>query len=349
MAVIDADAHVLESEATWAYMEGTDRRHKPEVVDKPEGPDRGTPMWLVDGKLQRMRQPPRMSSLIGDPPPDSSAFLADVDARLRHMDQLGTDKQVIYPTLFISPLTANPEVELALARSYNRWLSDIYAQSSGRLPWIAVLPLLSIERAVEELRVAREHGACGAFMRCAEPANRRVDNPYFFPLYEEAQRLDVPICVHSANGSPELTSLFEDDSGFARFKLAGVGAFHALLFTCVPERFPRLRFGFIELSAQWVPYALHDLRRRLRSRGEEPPGEGILRQNRVYVACQTDDDLPYVIRYAGEDNLVIGTDYGHADTSSEILGLQTFQRQSSVSEATRRKILDDNARALYGI
>src|SRR5438309_5857974 len=145
-------------------MDGPDRTYQPVIVEKRGGPDKGERFWLIDGKLQRMRQAPRFSELVGEAPPDSSAFLDDVDARLRHMDELGTDKQVIYPTLFISPLTTNPEVELALVRSYNRWLGDIYARSRGRLPWIAVLPLLSIERAVEELRVAREQGACGVFM-----------------------------------------------------------------------------------------------------------------------------------------------------------------------------------------
>ena len=50
--------------------------------------------------------------------------------------------------------------------------------------------------------------------------------------------------------------------------------------------------------------------------------QNIIRDNRVYVACQTDDDLPYVLKYSGEDNIVIGSDYGHADTSAEIEALR---------------------------
>jgi predicted TIM-barrel fold metal-dependent hydrolase len=75
----------------------------------------------------------------------------------------------------------------------------------------------------------------------------------------------------------------------------------------------------------------------------------VLRQNRIYVACQTDDDLPYVLKYAGEDHLVIGTDYGHNDTSSEILALRKLKADGTVSPAVVNKILDDNARALYGL
>ena len=75
----------------------------------------------------------------------------------------------------------------------------------------------------------------------------------------------------------------------------------------------------------------------------------VLRQNRIYVACQTDDDLPYVLKYSGEDHLVIGTDYGHNDTSSEILALRKLKEDGTVPPEIVNKILDDNARALYGL
>ena len=67
------------------------------------------------------------------------------------------------------------------------------------------------------------------------------------------------------------------------------------------------------------------------------------------MACQTDDDLPYVLQYSGEDNLVIGSDYGHADTSSELEALRHLKQQGKLSAQVIDKILDDNARALYGL
>lgn len=51
----------------------------------------------------------------------------------------------------------------------------------------------------------------------------------------------------------------------------------------------------------------------------------------------------------GDDNLVIGTDYGHADSSTELFALRTFSQLEALPAETRRKILDDNARALYGL
>ena len=119
--------------------------------------------------------------------------------------------------------------------------------------------------------------------------------------------------------------------------------------SCVPTLFPKLRWAFIELSAQWVPYVLNDLRLRLKKKKGKALPDNALAANNIYVACQVTDDLPYVLTYAGEDNLVIGTDYGHADTASEIEALRLLKKNGEVAPRIIDKILSDNARALYAI
>ncbi|HEY1268709.1 MAG TPA: amidohydrolase family protein, partial [Candidatus Binatia bacterium] len=64
---------------------------------------------------------------------------------------------------------------------------------------------------------------------------------------------------------------------------------------------------------------------------------------------QTDDDLSYVLKYAGPDNLVIGSDYGHADTASELDALRNLKQSGEVAAGVIDKILDDNPRSLYGL
>ncbi len=117
------------------------------------------------------------------------------------------------------------------------------------------------------------------------------------------------------------------------------------------QQFPDLRWGFLEAAASWVPYLITDLGARLDRTGTRKLDEkaDVLRRNRFYVACQTEEDLPYILQYAGEDHIVIGSDYGHADTSSQLEALNILQRDEGVSAEARRKIVDDNARALYGL
>jgi predicted TIM-barrel fold metal-dependent hydrolase len=67
------------------------------------------------------------------------------------------------------------------------------------------------------------------------------------------------------------------------------------------------------------------------------------------VTCQTDDDLDHVLGYAGEDNLVIGTDYGHADNAAEIEALRKLRDDGKVPARVIDKILQDNPSAFYGM
>jgi predicted TIM-barrel fold metal-dependent hydrolase len=338
---IDADAHVLETEQTWESMDGAERKYRPKIVASNNG-NSADEYWLVDGTL-RLK-----SGNVGRNTPQASREMRDVTARLKHMDELGVDVQVLYPTLFLIPLTPRPEVELALCRSYNRWLAGVWNQAKERLRWAAVVPLMTMDQALAEARFAKENGAAAIFMRGTE-GDLLLSDPYFFPLYEEAQRLDLAIGVHAANGSATLYNYYKYESvGFSKFKLNCVGAFHSIVIDRIPDRFPKLRIGFLEISAEWLPYASTDLAKRFRIKGKELPKD-FLRQDRIYVACETTDDIPYIVNKLGEDNIVIGSDYAHADSATELLAIHTLSADPRLTPALAKKIVRDNARALYGL
>jgi predicted TIM-barrel fold metal-dependent hydrolase len=339
MLTIDADAHVIENESTWEYMLESERQFRPKIVGSKNAKE-AFDYWLVDGHLI-----PRNN--VGRELPVTAREMTDPKLRIRHMDELGIDLQVIYPTFFITPLSRRPDIDLALCRSYNRWMADIVRQAPNRFRWVLVPPLQSTDHILEELKFGKENAACGIYLRGLE-AERILSDPYFYALYQHASDLDLPICVHSANGAFTTYDFYADDPGFCKFKLAVIGAFHSLVFHGIPQRFPKLRIGIIEVSSQWIPYAFHDLARRFSRRGKILPKD-LLKENRVYVTCQTDDDLDHVLTYAGEDNLVIGTDYGHADNASEIEALRKLRNEGRLSSEVIDKILDANPRALYGL
>jgi predicted TIM-barrel fold metal-dependent hydrolase len=352
MVVVDSDAHVIETEHTWDYMDGSDAKYRPKIVSA----DDGSNYWLIDGKIRGRARGPVGAKGLSDKvarkmvTDDAKRFMEDIPGRIAHMDELGIDVQVLYPTMYISRMCDEPDTEAALARSYNRWLADIWAEGEGRLRWTCILPLSTMSEAMEELRFSKDHGACGVTMRGIEDDRLLVD-PYFFPLYEEASRLGVPITVHIGNSNRMYDEVWSKDAAggtFGRLRTVSLAACHALITNSIPEMFPTLRFGFIEASAQWVPYMIHDLRRRLETRGRELAGEP-LKDNRIWVTCQTDDDLPYVLKYAGEDNLLIGTDYGHQDQSSEIEAMRVMREKGEVEPRIVDKIMGDNAVAFYGI
>ncbi|MDX1484179.1 MAG: amidohydrolase family protein [Alphaproteobacteria bacterium] len=349
MGSVDADAHVIESPLTWAHIAEEDARHTPLILDQTWGPNlkgnaggRATQYWLMDNRVRKK------DSNVGLDTSVESRELQDIQARIDHMDSLGIDIQVLYPSVFLRPAVRTAAAELALVKAYNRWLADVNAHAPERLRWVALPPLLSPPEVIRaELARAKDHGACGIFMRGLE-WDKPVGDPTFFPLYEIAGELDLAVCFHSGNNSAVHHDLFLEDTSFTTFKLAVVGAFHSLIEKDIPGKFPDLRWGFVEVSAQWVPYVCHDLRYRLLRLGRCPP-DRLLEENRMFVACEVTDDIPYILSYAGEGQIMLGTDYGHHDPSTEINAFTLIRQRPDLTAEQVAKITDANPRALYGI
>ncbi len=335
MRNIDSDAHVIEGPHSWAFMQGADAAFAPQTFARD-----GKEFWQVDGTVIRR------DDNMGRDTQAASRDLSDVGARLKHMDELGIDIQVIYPTLFLRPYTKNPAVELAVSRGYNRWMADVWRQGGGRLRWVALMPYGTMSALKDEMAFAKDNGACGIYMRGYEH-DRRLPDPYFHPLFDLCGTFDLPVCLHSASGSPIMSEFFGGDN-FNKFKLAIVGTCHALIAEGVPSMFPRVRWAFIEVSAQWIPYVLNDLTLRMKRLGR-PLAEHPFKDNNIFVACQTTDDLPYILKFAGEDNLVVGTDYGHADTATQIEALRFIRENKDIGQSAIGKMLSDNAARLYGL
>lgn len=357
MPTIDSDAHVVETDRTWDYMDRADQKYRPRIV-RPHG-EAGPEYWFIDGKIRglvrivmtakEMDEVAERTGRVMNTAKETRE-MENVPARLRHMDQLGIDIQVLYPTIFIEQVSDKPDWEIPICKGYNRWLADIYRQGQGRLRWICVLPLLDMSAALEELRFCKQHGACGVFMRGIE-GHRLITDPYFYPLYEEVSRLGMAIGVHVGNGNPanlDLVSQYNGGGSFWKFRIPVIGACHSVMMSEVPSLFPRLRFRWAEAAAQWVPYVVKDLKRRWGAIGKPLP-ENPLQAFRQFVSCQTDDDVDYVLKYAGEDNITIGTDYGHNDQSTEVEALRNLREMGTITDAQYEKITYHNPKALFGL
>ena len=77
--------------------------------------------------------------------------------------------------------------------------------------------------------------------------------------------------------------------------------------------------------------------------------EDLLKEYNLYVTCQIGDDVPYLLQQAGDGALMIGTDYGHADSSTELEALTSLRENGGISTDMHTKIVDDNPREFYGL
>ena len=140
--MIDSDSHVIENESTWAYLGPSEEPFRPRLVESATEP--GQQCWLLDGKEVGFRPRDRtehelveLSESTGREMRTSTGAreLTRADQRLEQMDQVGIDVQVMHNSLWLSQVTVNPDAELALCRSYNRWMGNTWAQDKERLGW----------------------------------------------------------------------------------------------------------------------------------------------------------------------------------------------------------------------
>jgi hypothetical protein len=275
------------------------------------------------------------------------------------MDELGVGVQVIYPTLLLVEPAEHAEVELALTRSYNRWLAERCAKSNGRLRWVCVPPTRTMDEAVKELQFAKDHGACGVLKKGDLEAGKWPVDEYFFPLYAEAERLNMPICMHLGSGTPNHTPNREfSKGGFMATTLPVIHGVHSLIQHGVPKQFPKLRFGAIEAGASWVPFLSYDLNRNMKTRFRSAGrpsfeiGDNLFRENNIYVTVQIDEDFDMILPYIGEDNLLVGSDYTHQDASQELTFAKSLEERAAhgdLSHELVRKLVYDNPKTFYGL
>ena len=321
--VIDADTHIAESEGMWQLIDRDMIPRRPIRLSVPDDTlyKNRNAFWLIDGNIfpkpaGRGSYNLMTPSLSGQESARSGVTipcreLTDVEARLADMDRLGIATQVVYPTLFLITLTDDVKLEIALCKAYNRWLAAAWSKARNRLRWVAVVPLRSIEASIEEMRAVKNNGAVGLFFRGIED-KLTLDNPYFFPIYEEASRLDLPICIHTGSGAPSLLQMFdtERNSTFPHNRILPLIAFRDIVANKIPELF---------------------------------------REYRLYVACEADEDIPYIARHTGEDHILIGSDYGHNDPSKEPQLVATMRARKDTPGNLIEQILCENPRRFYGL
>jgi predicted TIM-barrel fold metal-dependent hydrolase len=276
--------------------------------------------------------------------------MTDIKGRLADMDKLQTAAQVVYPTLFLVYNTKDRELEIALCRAYNRFLAQASDEAPQRIKWVAVLPLQSIKNAIDEIRFAKQHGAVGIFFRGIE-GEYTLDNPHLFPVYEEAQKHNLSICVHTGCGVRAIIEMFDISRNhtFGHTRVMPLLAFRDIIANKIPEQFPGLRFGFIEAAAGWVPFLIHIVRRLQKEKFRSASSAELFREYRLFVACEADEDIPYLAKYTGEDHLLIGSDYPHSDPSREDQFVNAINARADIPAQLRQKILYDNPRAFYAM
>ena len=359
--VFDTDAHVEESEETFASLGERFGDSAPRVI---EGAKRA--FWLIEGRtFPRLSGSgvhtfgsPHIRREAGHVDPErrarvESQELRTARARLEDMDHEGIDVSVVFPTMFLVwPLADNPALARALCRSYNEWIAAKCQASGGRIRWVATVPLPDVEGSVAEMAHARKLGACGV-MTLGTAGTMTLSDRRLDPFYAAAQDHALPVCVHVGWSYPAISNLYDNvyETMITPFVLPIFMGFSSLLIGGVLERFPKLKVGFFEAGVEWVPYWLDRMERYYR----QPPGGSkksdlparnpaeYVKAGRVFFSCELDEArIGMVADAIGDDCILYSSDLPHAHRVFDAIKL--FHGRKDLEDATKAKILANGAR-----
>jgi uncharacterized protein len=365
--IIDADGHILEPVDIWDnYMEPAYRERAPRLFVDKDGKERLRVEDKVLGGPKGLGLIGAIGARDGTVSDDTAKYAEgrrggfDPHARVKDLDVDGIDAAFLYPSLgLFSGAVSDPNLAAAMCRAYNRWLADYCSPYPDRLFGVAMLPMQSIELAIDEMRfVRRELGMKGAFLRPNPYNGRMAGHPDYEPFWAEAQALDISIGFHEggASGMPTV--------GVDRFE--GRGAKHIVSHTMemmlvalsviwggVCERFPRIRIAFLESGGGWIAPWLDRMDRHFDDHGFNDSGlttrPSELFQRNCWISFEpVERSLDVLADYIGPEKILWATDYPHPDgffpgAPAMIAG------RPALSAATKHGILAGGAMRFYGL
>ncbi len=376
---IDADAHVMEQQETWdKYIEEEFRPKRPRMV---QCHDQCDWFYIVDtslspptfsfkgrhpfgvGGLGPVRLKDRHDEAEREKLQGTLVGGFDPHVRIKDMDLEGRDIDVLYPSLLLAEnLNTYRDYKLisAICRAYNSWLADFCRAYPDRLKGVASVCLYDVEGAIKEVnRCVTELGFVGVMIAPAYIGTKDLDDPEFYPFYEECQRLDIPVAIHIAlqQDPPKLERINHRDFAltFALVSLPHLIALGQLIFGGVLDLFPTLRFAFLEAGVGWVPYMMERFDSKYKGNwflGEDAktlprlPSE-YEKSDQLFYSCDSDEEtLPYVVELIGADRILYASDYPHNDATfpNSVMNILSNEK---LSDSAKRKILGENAARLY--
>jgi predicted TIM-barrel fold metal-dependent hydrolase len=287
-----------------------------------------------------------------------SQSLMDVEARLRDLDNAGVDVQVIYPTLFLVPLSEDDAFETALMRSYNSWIAERCGERPDRLRWSALLPLREPAEAVREIERVAKLGAV-SLVTYGTVGEKMLHAPQFDPVWAAASDSGLPVCVHVGWSFPPLRQMCDEhvSSLNISFTLPVLFGLVSFLAGGILDRFPKLRVAFLEAGAGWMPWFMervdhyHPVANFFRkSFGLDvlPRQRPETYKDRVFATCEADEMLlPQVVEYLGENNLMVSEDMPHLEAREG--SVRELARRKDIDDKVKQKILSENPARFYNL
>lgn len=278
------------------------------------------------------------------------------------------------------------ELALRCLRAYNDWMIDGWAGAApGRFIPIIVVPLWDPPGMAAEIRRCAALGA-RAISFSENPSKLGLpsihdQSGYWEPLLSAADETGLPICIHFGSSSTVPTTS-ADAPLFVTGSLAPVNLMYSLVDWIFSGKLldgarllhPNVKICLSEGGIGWIPYILErcdymvanrpylqesDWKADLASgRAAAFSAEGARRMGMLpselfrhhFYGCFIDDQ--FGARHLGEvgvDNVMLETDFPHTDSSYPDSMERATSNLASYDPETRYKVMQGNARRVFGL
>jgi predicted TIM-barrel fold metal-dependent hydrolase len=275
---------------------------------------------------------------------------ADVDAKLRAMDDLGIGISVLSHGVPGPELLGGDEADDWASR-INDHLAEVVGRHPGRFAAWAALGWGSAQRAIAEIdRCVSQLGFKGVYL-FSNINQKTLDNPEFWPVYKHVAELGVPMDMHptaplNMNGIdqrplvPGMAFMFDTSLATVRMMMSG-------LFQEVPD----LKLIVPHLGG-FVPYIRGRVERVIDTWTPPEEWEQLSQPachyfDKIYLdtVAHSPEALEYCYKSYGAERLLYGTDhpFSHYDEFNAMID------NLACTEAERRLINEGNARRLLGL
>ena len=306
---------------------------------------------FLDGPGRKLKE---RAAKIGGPAARFLEQLSDLgDNRIAEMDAAGVDMQILSLT---SPGVEQLEAAEAasFARETNDFLAEAIRSHPTRFGGFAALPTADPDAAVAELeRTIHEYGFKGAVIN-GHIQGRYLDDKFFWPIFEHAEALRVPIYLHpTPPPQPVIEASYGGFSPIVTELFAGPGwgwhietAIHVIriILGGTFDRYPGLQI-VIGHMGETLPFMLQRLDMMPAAMTKiSRPISSYLRENIHYTFSgfnYTPTFLDLLLE-VGVDRIMFSADHPYAS----MVQARAFLDRLPVSPADRERIAHGNAERL---
>ncbi len=292
----------------------------------------------------------------GNRPPSITDRLKDLgEWRLREMDEAGIDVQVLSMAGH-ALYQKEPEEAVPLATDVNNRLYETVNTNPDRFAGFASLPTTSPEAAADELeRCVTDLGFKGA-MTHGLTQGRFLDEREFWPIWERAAKLDVPIYMHPAHPHPQVIELYYKEYAKAYPSLVTAAGGYTwetatqairMVLSGVFDEYPDLKI-ILGHMGEGVPYLLWRIDHTLKNEGNEPIEFREIFCKHFWITSAgffSDPAMICAMMEMGADRIIFSVDWPWGNNKEGVDWLDHM----SLSAEDKAKIYHGNAENLLGM